>query len=80
MRGQRDKQALEAAKVACNAIEIIDVSEHKPRRIPSAKWRELINNNSAKKSEKPRNQHYFSVPTAFWITEMKTHDTNIIRL
>ena len=42
MRGQRDKQALEAAKAAGNAIQIIDVSEHKPRRIPSAKWRELI--------------------------------------
>ena len=24
------------------AVQIIDVSEHKPRRIPSAKWRELI--------------------------------------
>ncbi|MFP6904165.1 MAG: hypothetical protein VCG02_03035 [Verrucomicrobiota bacterium] len=23
-------------------MEIIDVSEHKPRRIPSPKWRELI--------------------------------------
>jgi hypothetical protein len=23
-------------------VQIIDVSEHKPRRIPSAKWRELI--------------------------------------
>jgi hypothetical protein len=23
-------------------VEIIDVSEHKPRRIPSPKWRELI--------------------------------------
>ena len=42
MRGQRDKQALEAAKAAGNAIQIIDVSKHKPRRIPSAKWRELI--------------------------------------
>ncbi len=42
MRGQRDKQALETAKTTGNAVEIIDVSEHKPRRIPSAKWRELI--------------------------------------
>ena len=25
-----------------NAVQVIDVSEHKPRRIPSAKWRELI--------------------------------------
>jgi Zn finger protein HypA/HybF involved in hydrogenase expression len=42
MRGQRDKQAVEEAKAAGNAVQIIDVSEHKPRRIPSAKWRELI--------------------------------------
>ena len=38
MRGQRNKQAAEEAK----AVEVIDVSDHKPRRIPSAKWRELI--------------------------------------
>jgi hypothetical protein len=42
MRGQRDKQAVEEAKAAGNAVQIIDVSEHMPRRIPSAKWRELI--------------------------------------
>ena len=42
MRGQRDKQAVEEAKATGNAVEVIDVSEHKPRRIPSAKWRELI--------------------------------------
>jgi len=42
MRGQRDKRAAEEAKAAGNAVEVIDVSEHKPRRIPSAKWRELI--------------------------------------
>jgi len=54
MRGQRDKHAVEEAKAAGNAVEVIDVSEHKlaphrdevsgarPRRIPSAKWRELI--------------------------------------
>jgi len=42
MRGQRDKRAAEEAKAAGNGVEIIDVSEHKPRRIPSAKWRELI--------------------------------------
>ncbi|MDA1088379.1 MAG: transposase [Verrucomicrobia bacterium] len=42
MRGQRDKQAVEEAKAAGNAVTIIDVSEHRPRRIPSAKWRELI--------------------------------------
>jgi hypothetical protein len=42
MRGQRDKRAAEEAKAAGRAVQIIDVSEHKPRRIPSAKWRELI--------------------------------------
>ena len=48
MRGQRDKQAVEEAKATGNAVEVIDVSEHKPRRIPSAKWRELINPPSRK--------------------------------
>ena len=42
MRGQRDKRAAEEARAAAQPVEIIDVSEHKPRRIPSAKWRELI--------------------------------------
>ena len=42
MRGQRDKHAAEEAAAAGRAVQIIDVSEHKPRRIPSAKWRELI--------------------------------------
>ena len=42
MRGQRDKRAAEEAEAAGRAAQIIDVSEHKPRRIPSAKWRELI--------------------------------------
>ena len=43
MRGQRDKHAAEeAAAAGGQAVQIIDVSEHKPRRIPSAKWRELI--------------------------------------
>jgi len=43
MRGQRAKHATEDAKaVAVNAVEVIDVSAHKSRRIPSAKWRELI--------------------------------------
>ena len=40
MRGQRDKQAVKEAKAVGNAVEVIDVSEHKPRRISSAKWRE----------------------------------------
>jgi hypothetical protein len=42
MRGQRDRRAAEEAQAAENAVDVIDVSEHKPRRIPSAKWRELI--------------------------------------
>ena len=33
-RGQRGKRAAEEAKAAGQAVEIIDVSEHKPRRIP----------------------------------------------
>jgi len=44
MRGQRDKQAAAAAvQPDGKAAAVIDVSEHKPRRIPSKKWRELIN-------------------------------------
>ena len=43
MRGQRDKlEAAEAQPDVGKAIQVIDVSEHLPRRIPSAKWRELI--------------------------------------
>jgi len=42
MRGQRNKQALAAIQIAGKADAVIDVSEHKPRRIPSKKWRELI--------------------------------------
>ena len=42
MRGQRDKRAAEVAQTAGKTVQVIDVSEHKPRRIPSAKWRELI--------------------------------------
>ncbi|AKJ65213.1 transposase [Kiritimatiella glycovorans] len=42
MRGQRDKRTAEEAKGAGLGVQVIDVSEHKPRRIPSAKWRELI--------------------------------------
>ena len=42
MRGQRDKRPAEDAAVTGQAVQIIDISEHKPRRIPSAKWRELI--------------------------------------
>jgi hypothetical protein len=43
MRGQRAKLTAEEAKAGVvKAVEVIDVSGHKPRRIPSAKWRELI--------------------------------------
>jgi hypothetical protein len=42
MRGQRDKRAAEETKAAGTVVEVIDVSEHRPRRIPSPKWRELI--------------------------------------
>ena len=42
MRGQRDKRAAEESEAAGRTVEVIDVSEHKPRRIPSPKWRELI--------------------------------------
>jgi len=42
MRGQRDKHAAEEAATAGQTVQIIDVSEHKPRRIPSAKRRDLI--------------------------------------
>ena len=40
---QRDKRAAEEIQTTGNAVAVIDVSEHEPRRIPSAKWRELIN-------------------------------------
>jgi len=40
MRGQRDKQAAEEARAAGKAVEVINVSDQQPRRIPSAKWRE----------------------------------------
>jgi hypothetical protein len=42
MRGQRGKQAAQADRVAGKTVEILDVSAHNPRRIPSPKWRELI--------------------------------------
>jgi len=45
MRGQRNKQAEaedRAGEPPEAQIEIIDVSEHRPRRPPSPKWRELI--------------------------------------
>jgi hypothetical protein len=45
MRGQRNKQVESrerAGEPSSKEIEIIDVSEHRPRRPPSKKWRELI--------------------------------------
>ena len=43
MRGQREKRAAEREEVADEeSVEVIDVSGHQPRRIPSKKWRELI--------------------------------------
>ena len=38
MRGQRNKHVGEEAEVTSNGLEIMDVSEHKPRRIPYHKW------------------------------------------
>jgi hypothetical protein len=43
MRGQRATLAAEQDEIdGDTVIEIIDVSEYQPRRIPSKKWRELI--------------------------------------
>jgi Putative transposase/Transposase zinc-binding domain len=42
MRGRRAKQADEEVQTEGDAVEMIDVSAHEPRRIPSKKWRELI--------------------------------------
>ena len=42
MRGGRAKQADEEAQAEGDAVEVIDVSAHEPRRIPSKKWREFI--------------------------------------
>ena len=42
MRGPRAKQTDEEVQTEGDAVELIDVSAHEPRRIPSKKWRELI--------------------------------------
>ena len=44
MRGQRKKRAEEEkeAEEVEEGVEVIDVSEHQPQRIPSKKWRDLI--------------------------------------
>ena len=36
------KRAIEEAEELGEGLVVIDVSEHKPRRIPSKKWRDLI--------------------------------------
>ena len=43
-RGERAKRKASEEDDAPQAstVEIIDVSDHQPRRIPSKKWRELI--------------------------------------
>jgi hypothetical protein len=38
MRGRRAKQADEEVQTEGDAVELIDVSAHEPRRIPSKKW------------------------------------------
>jgi hypothetical protein len=49
MRGQRNKRAAaNAQSVVGTALAVMDVSDYLPRRIPSAKWRELINPPSRK--------------------------------
>lgn len=42
MRGQRLKRAEPKGGAADAGGEVIEISEPKPRRIPSKKWRELI--------------------------------------
>ena len=44
MRGQRKKRAEEEkeAEEVDESVEVIDVANHQPRRIPSKKWRDLI--------------------------------------
>ena len=42
IRGRRAKQGDEEVQTEGDAVEVIDVSAHEPRRIPSKKWRELI--------------------------------------
>jgi len=42
-RGERAKREAEAAEPeAPSSVEVIDVSDYQPRRLPSKKWRELI--------------------------------------
>jgi hypothetical protein len=41
-RGERAKREVESGAPEPAAVEVIDVSEYHPPRIPSKKWRELI--------------------------------------
>ena len=41
-RGERAKRDLAQEPGAGTGVEVIDVSDYQPRRLPSAKWRELI--------------------------------------
>ena len=44
MRGDREKQKIEEKETETpgDDVEIIDVSRHKPRKIPPPTWRECI--------------------------------------
>ena len=42
-RGEPAKQGLAERPEGEVPVEVIDVSDYEPRRLPSAKWRELIN-------------------------------------
>ena len=42
VRGQRNKRVKEGAEELGEGVVVIDVSEHKPGRMPSKKWRDLI--------------------------------------
>ncbi|MFT5123436.1 MAG: hypothetical protein ACI9QL_002400 [Candidatus Omnitrophota bacterium] len=42
MRGQRNQRAKKEVDEVGDEVEIIEVSDHRPRRIPSKKWRDLI--------------------------------------
>ena len=42
-RGERAKREAEPGAPDTADVDVIDVSEYQPPRIPSKKWRELIN-------------------------------------
>ena len=47
-RGERAKREAEPGAPEASDVDVIDVSEYQPPRIPSKKWRELINPPSRK--------------------------------